>query len=280
MPIAGTGCSDSPGGKFESYDKLKESQHPDKSQSPTTASQPPSPKNLSGTQETPQNRTSPPTKAIAPSDAPPPTPRKGPAASGIQVASASDKPASNGSTSNTGSSPGGGGAVQAGGATSRPIASAGGSRSTTPVRNVKVLVPSRDFKQEGDDGALRVSYDDIDLLKVLNMEPVTPDAPSLMPAWLKNLDGRRIRIRGFMYPTFQQTGVRAFGLARDNQICCFGKNPKIYDVFDVLLRQGVTTNYIPNRPFDVVGVFHIRPETEDGKLYRLYEMDDATVIAK
>jgi hypothetical protein len=27
-------------------------------------------------------------------------------------------------------------------------------------------------------------------------------------------------------------------------------------------------------------VFHIRPETEDGKLYHLYEMDDATVIAK
>lgn len=147
-------------------------------------------------------------------------------------------------------------------------------------RKVELLIPNRSFKTEGPDGALRVSYDDIDLLKVLNMEPVTPDAPGQMPAWLKALDGRRIRIRGFMYPTFQQTGIRAFGLARDNQICCFGRNPKIYDVFDVLMREGTTTNYLPNRPFDVVGVFHIRPETDEGKLNRLYEMDDASVIAK
>jgi hypothetical protein len=145
-------------------------------------------------------------------------------------------------------------------------------------RKVQVLVPNKTFRAEGE--ALRVSYDDIDLLKVLNMDPVPPDAATYMPAWLKALDGRRIRIRGFMYPTFQQTGVHAFGLARDNQICCFGRNPKIYDVFDVVLHEGATTNYIPNRPFDVVGVFHIRPEGEDGKLYRLYEMDDASVVTK
>jgi hypothetical protein len=147
-------------------------------------------------------------------------------------------------------------------------------------RKVEVLIPNKTFRPEGDAGALRVSYDDIDLLKVLNMDPVLPDAVTYFPAWLKSLDGRRIRIRGFMYPTFQQTGVHAFGLARDNQICCFGRDPKIYDVFDVVLHEGATTNYIPNRPFDVVGVFHIRPEVDGGKLYRLYEMDDATVLAK
>jgi hypothetical protein len=147
-------------------------------------------------------------------------------------------------------------------------------------RKVQLLVPTREFKTEGPEAALRVTYDDIDLLKVLNMEPVTPDAPALMPPWLKSLDGRRIRIRGFMYPTFQESGIRGFGLARDNQICCFGRDPKIYDVFDVALREGVVTDYISGRPFDVVGVFHIRPDAEDGKLLRLYEMDDAIVIAK
>jgi hypothetical protein len=150
--------------------------------------------------------------------------------------------------------------------------------ASSESRRVQVLVSNKTFRNEGE--SLRVSYDDIDLLKVLNMDPVLPDPQNYMPAWLKSLDGRRVRIRGFMYPTFQQTGVHAFGLARDNQICCFGRNPKIYDVFDVVLREGTTTNYIPNRPFDVVGVFHIRPEAEDGKLYRLYEMDDAAVISK
>jgi hypothetical protein len=167
-------------------------------------------------------------------------------------------------------------------ASEQPAMAAKGSPSATSStsRRVQLLIPNKTFRPEGDAAALRVSYDDIDLLKVLNMDPVPPDAATYMPGWLKALDGRRIRIRGFMYPTFQQTGVHAFGLARDNQICCFGRNPRIYDVFDVVLHEGATTNYIPNRPFDVVGVFHIRPEAEDGKLYRLYEMDDATVITK
>jgi hypothetical protein len=163
--------------------------------------------------------------------------------------------------------------------TASPNVAAKGTAPSTD-RKVQLLIPNKTFRPEGQSGAVRVSYDDIDLLKVLNMDPVPPDAATYMPAWLKGLDGRRVRIRGFMYPTFQQTGVRAFGLARDNQICCFGRNPKIYDVFDVALHEGVTTDYIPNRPFDVVGVFHIRPEAEDGKLIRLYEMDDATVVIK
>jgi hypothetical protein len=172
------------------------------------------------------------------------------------------------------------GAYHASIASSVPGPAAGPLPASGAGRKVQLLIPQRNFKPEGPDGAWRVSYDDIDLLKILNMDPVTPNAGSLMPAWLKGLEGRRIRIRGYMYPTFQQTGIHAFGLARDNQICCFGRNPKIYDIFDVLLRDGVTTDYLPNRPFDVVGVFHIRPEIEDGKLYHLYEMDDATVIAK
>lgn len=145
-------------------------------------------------------------------------------------------------------------------------------------RAVKVLVKDRKFVAEGPESALRVSYDDIDLLKVLNMEPVTPDAPKLMPKWLKELDGKRIRIRGFMYPPFQETGLTGFALARDNQICCFGRDPKIYDVFAVRLKENVTTDYIQNRPFDVVGVFHIDPIEEDGSLFQLYRIDDAIVI--
>lgn len=145
-------------------------------------------------------------------------------------------------------------------------------------REIKLLIKNRTFQKTSPGDALRVSYDDIDLLKVLNMEPVTPNAPELMPQWLKDLDGARIRIRGFMYPPFQQTGNEFFMLARDNQICCFGKNPKIYDLFPVVMRDGVTTDYILNRPFDVVGTFHIKAESIDDELERIYMIDDAIVI--
>lgn len=153
---------------------------------------------------------------------------------------------------------------------------------TDGPRKVELLVKDRKFKPEGRDGSLRVSYDDIDLLKVLNMEPVTLDAVKKMPDWLRNLNGKPIRIRGFMYPPFQETGISAFVLARDNQICCFGRNPKIYDLVKVTLKSGTTTDYIQNRPFDVVGKFRIEMDAleDDGTIFGLYYIDDAVVIEK
>ena len=175
--------------------------------------------------------------------------------------------------------PNGGKPVDDGGARN-PNGNVGKTLPSVVPREVKLLVKERKFQVEGPDKAIRVSYDDIDLLKVLNMEPVTADAPKLMPVWLKELDGRRIRIRGFMFPQFQETGIPAFLMARDNQICCFGGEAKIYDLFPVFMRKGVTTDYILNRPFDVVGVFHIDTIVDEGELYQLYRIDDAVVIDK
>lgn len=137
---------------------------------------------------------------------------------------------------------------------------------------------ARTFKVEGPENAIRVSFDDVDLLKVMNLDPVPADAPERLPKWLKELDGKRIRVRGFMYPPFQDTDIRGFVLARDNQICCFGRTPKEYDLVDIFLRKGVSTHYIQNRPFDVVGVFRIKSEIE--KYTAMYELDDAIVIEK
>ncbi len=137
---------------------------------------------------------------------------------------------------------------------------------------------TRTFKVEGPEDAIRVSFDDFDLLKVMNLDPVPADAPHKLPKWLKALDGKRIRVRGFMYPPFQDTGIRGFVLARDNQICCFGRTPKEYDLVDTFLRKGVTTDYIQSRPFDVVGIFRIKSEIE--KFTAMYELEDAIVIEK
>lgn len=145
-------------------------------------------------------------------------------------------------------------------------------------REIKLLIPQKRFQEEGDSGALRVTYDDIDLLKVLNMEPVPPNAVDYFPDWLKALDGKRIRLRGFMFPTFVAEGIRSFGLARDNGICCFVRQPKIYDMIEVTLADGVTTDYIDNRPFDVEGIFRIDPDADDTELFQLYRIEDAVVL--
>lgn len=147
-------------------------------------------------------------------------------------------------------------------------------------RVVQILIPEKEFRTEGTGGAVRVSYDDLDLLKVLNMEPVTPNAVEVMPSWLKELDGKKIRIRGFMYPTFEPTGIEQFVLARDNQICCFGRDPKVYDLIAIEMKSGKTTNYIPNRPFDVAGTFRIEMLEDGGKPLGLYWISDAEIFQK
>jgi hypothetical protein len=164
----------------------------------------------------------------------------------------------------------------------RPVSATSADAATATTdkpRTVEVLVPNKTFQKDPASKALRVSYDDLDLLKVLNLDPVTENAVDLMPAWLKGLNGQRIKIRGFMYPTYETEGLERFVLARDNQICCFGRDPKIYDLVQVDLRAGKTTRYIPaTRAFDVIGTLKIEILSEDGKPFGLYFLEDAQVI--
>ena len=147
------------------------------------------------------------------------------------------------------------------------------------ARQPEILIKDKTFRAEPKTGSLRVSFDDFDLLKVLNMEPVIVEAVELMPAWLRGLDGKRIRVRGFMYPTYDTEGIEQFVLARDNQICCFGREPKVYDLVQIYMKAGKTTNYIPaSRAFDVIGTFRIQLQAEEGKIYGLYKIDQAEVI--
>lgn len=152
--------------------------------------------------------------------------------------------------------------------------------SQSPVRPLELLIPEKAFKVEGPDGALRVSFDDVDLLKVLNAEPVPLDVEQHLPDWLSGLDGKTVRIRGWMFPPRSETGLRGFLFVRDNQICCFGRTAKIYDKFGVRMRTGETTDYILGHPFDVVGRMVVKTSIQDGELFLLYLIEDAVVIDK
>ena len=172
-------------------------------------------------------------------------------------------------------------AVNDDGENANPVAELPGTpeQEDQPAREIKLLVPHKRFLKDRRTGALRVSYDDIDLLKVLNMEPVPEGAPQHFPEWLSQLDGQRIVIRGFMFPTFVFEGVTDFGLARDNGICCFVNEPKAYDMIEVMMAEGTSTKYIQGRPFDVEGVFRIDPLSGDeNTLDRVYRIEDAAVV--
>ncbi len=168
----------------------------------------------------------------------------------------------------------------------QPTQPAGGTAGALPgdptaplePRIPKLLIPEKTFREEGPEQAFRVTFDDIDLLKVLNMEPVPEDAVEMFPDWLRNLDGKRVLIRGFMFPTLTQTGITYFQHVRDNEICCFGRTPKVYDRISTILKPGKPANYIQGRPFDVLGTLRIDPVYDEGEWLQLYLLEDAVVI--
>ena len=142
---------------------------------------------------------------------------------------------------------------------------------------VKLLLPVKTFSAEGSQRALRVSFDDFDLERVLNVVVPPPNIVDHFPDWLSMLEGKRVRVRGFMVPSFREEGLSTFVLARDTK-CCFGVNGKIYHLVDVALSDGVTTDYIHMHPFDVEGIFHIRPDVDGNELWQLYQIEDAVII--
>lgn len=150
-------------------------------------------------------------------------------------------------------------------------ANSGGSEpaSDEPVRDPE-------FRREGPEEALRVSFDDIDMLRILKVEKVPADVMTRLPDWLRKLNGQKVRIRGFMYPAFEDTGLRGFTFVRDEN-CFYGQNANVFHFAEVTMRKGKTADYINGRPFDVVGVFRLGEEAERGQLYAL---DDAIVIVK
>ncbi|MEX1231249.1 MAG: hypothetical protein WEB58_13470 [Planctomycetaceae bacterium] len=149
-----------------------------------------------------------------------------------------------------------------------------------PPREIKLLIPEKTFKTEGPNKVLRVSFDDLNLLQVLNMDPVTADAPEHMPEWLKNLDGKRIRIGGYMYPPFETKRLKQFAYAVDEAVCTFGRQPEVYDIFRVDMKKGVTAEFEGLKPIDVEGVFHIEVVQLEGELVQLYYIDDAVIVPK
>jgi hypothetical protein len=157
--------------------------------------------------------------------------------------------------------------------------------SKPPLGQITILVPEKKFRPEGPNKALRVGFDDIDIEKVLNTKTLTLDIPKKMPDWMRDLDGKRIRIRGFINPTsvFQETGNKYFVLCRDTSACCFGPNPTVFYLVETNIKDGKSADFT-DKAVDVEGIFRIKPSQveEKGKksIDRFYSLEDAEVVKK
>ena len=78
---------------------------------------------------------------------------------------------------------------------------------------------------------------------------------SMLPPAINENNGATVRLRGYIKPSFSQSGLTKFVFVRDNKECCFGPGAALYDCVLVRLDDGVSTEYT------------VRPVTIEGKFY-------------
>ncbi len=101
------------------------------------------------------------------------------------------------------------------------------------------------------DGYDRVSY--------AELQPDPAEAGQQVPPSALELEGKKIFIKGYIYPGREKDGIQQFLLVRDQGDCCFGGNPKITDRIQVTLTDPLRLRYQP-RLHKVGGVFHVEPQ--------------------
>ena len=118
-----------------------------------------------------------------------------------------------------------------------------------------------------------ISFDDIKL----DMQKGDPFSRDLLPARVTALEKHRIRIRGYILPSFQQTGLTQFVLVRDNMECCFGPGALLHDCVVVRMVPGKTAAF-SIRPVAVTGTFRVDElRGPDGRHLAIYALDGEAV---
>ncbi len=118
-----------------------------------------------------------------------------------------------------------------------------------------------------------ITFDDIKL-EMPKGDPFTRD---LLPERVTALEQERVRIRGYILPSFQQSGLTQFVLVRDNQECCFGPGAALHDCIVVRMQPGGTADF-SIRPVAVAGRFRIEElRGPDGKHLAIYALDGESV---
>ena len=120
---------------------------------------------------------------------------------------------------------------------------------------------------------LDLTFDDIKF----EMEKGTKFERSMLTKDIEDLNKRKVRIKGFIKPSYSISGITRFVFVRDNQECCFGPGAALYDCVMVILKKGEETDYTV-RPVTVEGEFRIKEYIgPDKNIWAIYYMRNGKV---
>ena len=106
---------------------------------------------------------------------------------------------------------------------------------------------------------------------------VTPHSqkitPSHFPPSISNLNGRPLRLSGYMMPVdMDGENVASFVLVRNQALCCFGRTPAMNEWVLVRFLPGRSVAMNMDKPIAVEGHFEVGEQIEEGAVVSLYRM--------
>jgi hypothetical protein len=122
------------------------------------------------------------------------------------------------------------------------------------------------FVQAQDSGRLLLADDDIQEVNITKLTSVNYRKGKPLPADIQNLDGKRVRIEGYMALGTLE-GVDSFEFVPESCEC--GRS-KVQHFIDVTIEEGLTT-FRPGR-ITLEGVFSVGEKEEDGFVVSLYRL--------
>jgi hypothetical protein len=115
--------------------------------------------------------------------------------------------------------------------------------------------------------AIEIVFEDIQL-------PIQADMvfrPFMLTPRVKELDGQRVRIHGYMLPDSKTKGIRQFVLLKNTE-CKFGPGGQADHLINVLMVDGVTARFRDD-PISVEGVLKVNPfQGPDGNTWSIYDL--------
>jgi hypothetical protein len=91
--------------------------------------------------------------------------------------------------------------------------------------------------------------------------------PGACPQSVREADGKKVKITGFMYPLQDAANLKVFCLLRSTQTCCYGPRPQYNQYVFVEMPQAAKFERLA--PVVVEGKFVIDPRPDDGYIYRM-----------
>jgi hypothetical protein len=140
--------------------------------------------------------------------------------------------------------------------------------------------PAEQPKPAGLEDHADLTFDKLASYKYEVRERVEGAAPlEQIPASVKELDGKKFAIKGFMLP-YRNDGenVIEFILLRNQGLCCFGTVPRMNEWIHVKMAPRTGAPYSIDIPITVFGTLAVGEEYEKNVLMSLYRMESTFVL--